>query len=73
MVNWAYTQADFDHVARLKGYTNLITSSLIHTVCRGDDLEDLSTLSKVLCKVSIMWQWLEDLLPPASGSSVSCA
>ena len=28
-------EADFDHLAVLKGYTNLVTSSIVQAVCHG--------------------------------------
>ena len=40
----ATEEADFDHVAGLKGYTNLVTSSIVHAVCRGDKSCDLKEL-----------------------------
>ena len=33
----ATEEADFDHVAGLKGYTNLVTGSIVHAVGQGDD------------------------------------
>ena len=36
--------ADFDHVAGLRGFTNLVTSSIVHAVCRGDSSCDLKEL-----------------------------
>ena len=40
----AAEEADFDHVAGLRRYTNLVTSSIMHAVCRGDDSCDLKEL-----------------------------
>ena len=40
----AAEEADFDHVAGLRGYTNLVTSSIVHAVCRGDSSCDLKEL-----------------------------
>ena len=40
----AAEESDFDHIAGLKGYTNLVTSSIVHAVCRGDDKCDLNEL-----------------------------
>ena len=37
-------EADFDHVAGLKGYTNLVTSSIFHAVCCGDESCELNEL-----------------------------
>jgi hypothetical protein len=40
----AAEESDFDHVAGLKGYTNLVTSSIVHAVCKGDDKCELNEL-----------------------------
>ena len=42
-----YTEAeerDFDHISNLRGYTDQVTSSLVHAICTADDECDLNRL-----------------------------